>query len=172
MADTTALRRIVLLGALIVTIAACLLPVDEPPPHVPRAARSTRAVLAAAPVEAERPAPAEAVDVDPFAPRAWQAEPAAPVLAAAPPPVAPMVGPMPPAPPAPPPPLPFQFMGRLTDGLVPVVYLSHGEQTLVARSGETLEQTYKVLGIGATQIEFMYLPTGERQLMPLPVPGN
>ncbi|MBB3121524.1 hypothetical protein [Pseudoduganella violacea] len=101
---------------------------------------------------------------DPFAPRGWQA--AAPVPAAAAMPVQTLPAAAPP--PAGPPALPFQFVGQFMDGDQQLVYLGHGEQMLIAKNGEVLEQTYKVLNVGQTQIEFEHLPTGVRQLMPLP----
>ncbi|MEH6459746.1 hypothetical protein [Chitinimonas sp. JJ19] len=85
---------------------------------------------------------------------------------AAPAPV--VVAPALPVEPAGPPPLPFKFMGRLHDGGEQVVYLSQGEQTLIARVGETLGATYKVLGLDAQRIEFEYLPTGDKQQLALP----
>lgn len=53
-----------------------------------------------------------------------------------------------------------------------LVYLSHGEQAVVARNGETLEGTYKVLGIDPQRIEFEHLPTGEKQVLALTANDN
>ena len=175
MADTSRLRWLVLGSALIGTIVVSLMPVAEPIPHVARAGRATRAAAEVRQPVIVQTREADPVGVDPFAPRGWQNDPPAPVVAVSMASVKPFIGPPspPPATPrAPPPPLPFQFIGRLTDDSAPVVYLTHGEQTLVARSGETLEHTYKVLGFGPNQIEFLYLPTGEKQLMGLPVAGD
>ncbi|MDN3577339.1 hypothetical protein QWZ03_11235 [Chitinimonas viridis] len=104
-----------------------------------------------------------AMAANPFAPRNWQAPPL-PVVTPAPVVVAPALQ----VEPAGPPPLPFKFMGRLHDGGEQVVYLSQGEQTLIARVGETLGATYKVLGLDAQRIEFEYLPTGDKQQLALP----
>jgi hypothetical protein len=108
---------------------------------------------------------------DPFAPRNW----------------------LPPAPPAPavpartvaalqpvatitlpegPPPVPFQFAGRMNDGDDHVVYLARGDRALVARTGEVLENIYKVVSIDASQIEFVHIPTGQKQLLSLPAQEN
>lgn len=106
------------------------------------------------------------LEQDPFAPRGWTAPPPPPPPA----PVAPP--PLPPAAPAGPPPLPFRFMGRLNDGGTEVVYLSRGEQTLVAKAGETLESTYKVLSVAAQRIDFEYLPTGDTQSLTIAAPDN
>ena len=103
---------------------------------------------------------------DPFAPRLWQAPPAAP---AAPLSVA-LVTAQPALPPAQagPPPLPFRFTGRLIDGNDQVVYLSRGDQILVVRNGETLEDTYRVIALDARRMEFLHIPTGEKQTLSLP----
>lgn len=50
-----------------------------------------------------------------------------------------------------------------------VVYLSHGEQMLVARKGETLESMYLVVSIAPGQVELRHLPTGAVQFLNLPV---
>lgn len=99
---------------------------------------------------------------DPFAPRQWEAK-AEPT-----PPPPPVVAPPPPPPePTGPPPLPYKFMGSLNDGGVQTIYLSQGEQTLLAKPGAVLDGTYKVLSIDSQQIEFEYIPTGEHQRLPL-----
>jgi hypothetical protein len=53
-----------------------------------------------------------------------------------------------------------------------LLYLSRGDQTFIARSGETLEGAYKVLGIDAQGIEFEHLPTGEKQTLTIPASEN
>lgn len=177
MADSTRLRWAIWAVVLLVTGVACLLPIeDEPAGHAERARRPSRVALKGAVPLTPLSPPIEGVDVDPFAPRAWQAAVVPPTVAVAPSPVPTLVGPMPPPPPAPPPapppPLPFQFMGRLSDGTAPVIYLNHGDQTLVARAGDTIDQTYKVVSISPVQMEFLHMPTGEKQLMSLPVTDN
>ena len=107
---------------------------------------------------------------DPFAPRGWVA---APITQSVVTPVAPVeiaavtlpvvIGP---------PPLPFQFTGRMNDNNEQVIYLSHGDQMLLARQGETLESTYKVVTIEPLRIEFEHLPTGEKQTLALPASDN
>lgn len=108
--------------------------------------------------------------LDPFAPRGWQLPPPpapTPVAVAAVPAV-------PVAPPAPvgPPPLPYKFMGAMNDDGNIVIYLSRGDQALVARGGETLDGTYKVLAIDSQHIEFEHLPTGEKQSLSIPASEN
>lgn len=63
-------------------------------------------------------------------------------------------------------------MGRLNDGDVQMVYLSRGDQTLVARNGEALDGTYKVIDIAPRHIDFEHMPTGERQSLNMPAPEN
>ena len=102
---------------------------------------------------------------DPFAPRNWMspapapepAKPGAPTRE-----VAAVV--LPQGPPA----LPFKFAGRMNDGDDQVIYLARGETALIARNGDVLESTYKIVGISATQIEFEHLPTGQKQALPFP----
>jgi hypothetical protein len=102
---------------------------------------------------------------DPFAPRNW--------LPPAPPPEPVKSGPpsrevaavvLPPGPPA----LPFKFAGRMNDGDDQVIYLARGETALIARQGDVLENTYKIVSINASQIELEHLPTGQKQALALP----
>ena len=173
--DKSTKRRAVLFGLLAVTLVAAFAPQDEfvndqsvvpatpiatPPLSLPAIASGPPTTLTAETTPT----------VDPFAPRDWL-PPTAPV-ASVPAPVAVTVAPPLPQAPAGPPPLPYQFMGRLNDGDRQMVYLSKGDQPLVARIGETLEGTYKVLGIEPGRIDFEYTPTGERQSLNLPAPEN
>jgi hypothetical protein len=109
-------------------------------------------------------------ELDPFAPRGWQAppppEPVAPKVVTA------AVAPEAPVAPIGPPPLPFRFVGSMMDNEQQVIYLGRGEQALVARNGETLDGTYKVLSINTQQIEFEYLPTGDKQSLSFPTPNT
>ncbi|WP_070361147.1 hypothetical protein [Duganella sp. HH105] len=106
-------------------------------------------------------------DVDPFAPRGWQAPPPP-----APPPSAPLVVAAvdltPPGPPA----LPFRFVGSMNDSVEQVVYLARGDLAFVARTGEVLDSQYKVVAIDPTHIEFEYLPSGARQTLAFPARDN
>jgi hypothetical protein len=119
--------------------------------------------LAGSRVDDESDAPSEP-ETDPFAPRGWKAPPPPPPPVA----LAPVVVPGPPPPPPGPPPLPFRFTGRMNDGGEQVIYVSHGDQIFLVQTGDTLENTYKVLAVDAKQIEFEHLPTGIKQTLPLP----
>lgn len=166
------IRWSILLTALGATLVAMFLPVASPAlapvanAHAP--APKAPISVAVAPASAVNGVWEPLLD-DPFAPRHWEA-PAqsapAPVVVA-PPPVAEVVV----APPGPPP-LPFQFVGQMNDSADQVVYLARGEQALLARKGETLEGTYKVLAITPVQIEFEHLPTGQKQALVFPPRNN
>lgn len=165
----------VLLALAAITAAASLYPPGDrntaaaAPHHAPR----TQSQRPAEGPEVDNAAPMEEQDnADPFAPHGWQAPPAPPeqpkpATAAVPAAAAA-------APPAPPP-LPFKFMGRMNDGNdsgQQMIYLSKGEQIVVVQGGETLDGTYKVVSIEQDHIEFEYLPSGEKQLLPIPAPDK
>lgn len=103
---------------------------------------------------------------DPFAPRSWTygAEPITPSAALSSvatvnvaETVAETVGSTPP--------LPYKFLGKFNDGTELVVYLGRGEQSWVAKNGETLEGIYKIVEITEKNIEFVYLPREEKQTL-------
>lgn len=101
---------------------------------------------------------------DPFAPRSWEPPPPPPpptlktqnIVRNEPAPVQAPVGP---------PPLPYSYMGQMLDGGEQVVYLGRGEQLVVARLDETLEGVYKVIRMTNSEIEFLHLPSGEKQIL-------
>jgi len=157
-----------LLTALIATIAAIIYPTDEGSDVVGyvQPIREKSAVVD----KNLTTQPATSVDKwlandeDPFAPRSWQAAAPEPDAARA---IVPLVAEAAPPPPALP--LPYAFVGQMADGSNRVVYLNRGEQLLLARTGEVLEGTYKVVQITASQIEFETVATGLRQVLPIPV---
>lgn len=172
MASSARLRWSILLSALAATLVAIWYPLDQ----------TGAAASAPAPRRAPLPVPAahaatpaangvwEPLLADPFAPRHWDAPPApvAPPVVA---PAAPVVVEAPAAP-AGPPALPFQFVGQMSDSADKVVYLSRGDSALIARVGDTLEGSYKVLDITPLQIEFEHLPTGQKQALAFPSRNN
>jgi len=161
-----------LLSALGLTIVAILYPLEQPRPSPTKISRAPAPQPQNAP-KVGTPASRGVWDPllsDPFAPRRWDAPPV-PVVAPVAPPPAPVVAEVVPAPVGPPP-LPFQFVGQMYDSTDQVVYLSRGEQALIARVGEVLEGSYKVLDITPLQIEFEHLPTGQKQALAFPPRNN
>jgi hypothetical protein len=163
---------LLLTASAITTVAAIFAPDGSNLPDFSRQPKPVAPVRPVAPLQATPSADGEAFGDepdDPFAPRGWQVLPAPPppaaVVAAAPAPVQPSA-------PAGPPPLPFKFMGRMNDDGKQVIYLSHGDQMLVARDGETLETSYKVVAVEARHIDFEYTPTGEKQTLEIPAADN
>ena len=89
-----------------------------------------------------------------------------------PPPVAVVVAPPLPPPPAPPaaPPLPFRYFGKWIDGNTTVIFLwNNGEGQSVA-AGDTVEGTYRIEAITDSAIDFVYLPLGSKQTLPISKP--
>lgn len=98
---------------------------------------------------------------DLFAARSWTpAAPAVPVNAA------PQKPASPPAPSAPP--LPFKYLGRKTDGDKVTVFLEKGEYAYRAGPGEVIDNTYRVVSIGVSTVDFVYLPLGTKQTLSFP----
>lgn len=161
--------------ALAGTLTAIFYPVDDggnesigdnvaAPRAAASAAKTTTAVSGVTATAQSRWIAAEA---DPFAPKGWQPEPVtlqpaaesqAPVaiVEAAPPPV----------------PLPFKFVGQMNDGTDLVIYLSSGDQVVLARQGDTLDGGYRVSSIGPTQIEFESIASGLKQPLAIPAKDN
>ncbi|MYM67702.1 hypothetical protein GTP45_12770 [Pseudoduganella sp. FT55W] len=109
-----------------------------------------------------------AADANPFESKAWQ--PPQPVAATSRT-VQPVIAAEAPPPP-PPPPLPFKFIGQMNDGSDLIVYLSSGEQVVVARLGDLLDGGYKVSTISPTNIEFVSASSGLKQSLAIPAKEN
>jgi hypothetical protein len=137
-------------------------------PRTPaRAALALKVDAIAATAAAAQPGWIAAV-ADPFATKGWQPPPpVVPPTVAAPAPVA-MVDLTPP----PPPPLPFKFVGQMNDGTDLVIYLSSGDQVVLARQGDVLDGGYKVSAISPTQIEFESVSSGLKQPLAIPAKDN
>jgi hypothetical protein len=87
-----------------------------------------------------------------FAPATWAPPPPKPTPPpAAPPPVAP--------------PLPFTFVGKRREGADWEVFLGRGEQTLVVRQQQTIDNLYRIDEIKPPTMTVTYLPLGERQTL-------
>jgi hypothetical protein len=122
-----------------------------------------------------RPAPAaSAVRLEPLIARDLLVPERAPLPAArnpfyaavVPPPPAASAASAPPAPAPPPPtapPLPYTVVGKKLEGGAWEVYLSRGDQVLVATAGTMLEGQYKVERIQPPTMNLIYLPLGRAQ---------
>lgn len=101
----------------------------------------------------------------------WQARKlnlgTAPVFRLAPLPQAvakPTPAPMPEAPTGPPP-LPFRFLGHMVENGRVAVLLSHKSGDLVAKTGDVLDETYRVDELSLAEIRFTYLPLNQTQTL-------
>ncbi|MFJ4196307.1 hypothetical protein [Pseudomonas sp. NPDC089534] len=56
------------------------------------------------------------------------------------------------------PPVPFQFVGRLHDRSDLQVFLQDGEKIYVVRSGDVIDDTWKITGISDLELSLVYLP--------------
>lgn len=161
-------RSLVLSSLLAATVAAIFYPVDDTPAPRSRSARAAPAkVVGQQNADPEPPSRGwMAAEENPFAPRGWVAPPPPPPAQARA--VAAVVLPEAPPPPPPPEPLPYRFLGQMSDGDDRVIYLGQGEQVVPARQGDVLDGRYKVVAIGASQMEFEQTTSGLRQTLPLP----
>ncbi|MND86592.1 hypothetical protein D3C76_607120 [compost metagenome] len=139
---------------------------DDVAVAVPSTSTSGKAVAALQPGAAQ-PATAKAVKPsalpaggDLFAAKSWKPAPvlatvsAAQAQAAAAPVVVPTA-----------PPLPFQFIGRLDDRNDVQVFLQNGEKLYVVRNGDMIDDTYRIVGISATEMNMVYLPLHQSQTL-------
>lgn len=164
-------RRLLLFVAFTGTLAAIFYPVEEEGSDalrpVVRPAVRQQPVAAISAAESEERGSWIAADADPFASKAWQAPlPVTEVSRA----VQAVV--VVDAPPPPPPVLPFKFVGQMNDGSDLVVYLSKGDQVVVARLGDLLDGGYKVSAISSTHIEFETVSSGLKQPLAIPAKEN
>lgn len=164
------IRWMGLLSALGLTLAAVFYPTEAEDPLSIAVVGATRPALASVTSKVPRSEQAMWInsDVNPFAPRGWQQPPV--VIDATSESVQPAQSQV--EAPSPPPPLPYKFLGEMIDGSDRVIYLGRGDQVLLARVGEVLENSYKVVGIGASRIDFESLPSGLKQSLTIPVRDN
>lgn len=172
MNDSTRLRVFLPLAALAAGIALVFAPVgkDDGISHAveraPRTASTSLTMPGGDTALAQVPRSGKS---DPFAPRQWRAAP--PVAVAPTVPVAPAPAAMPALQPTlhKAPTMPYKFVGQMDDGGRVVVYLSRGEQVLLARLGEIVEGEYKVVSITPSEVTFEYLPAGTTQILSIHV---
>lgn len=65
------------------------------------------------------------------------------------------------------PPLPFKVLGQYVDGDEPAVFLQFNEKTLVVKSGESVDENYRIESIAQGKITFLYVPLAEKQTLAL-----
>ena len=89
-----------------------------------------------------------------------------------PPPVAMATAPAPPPPPPAPttPPLPFRYFGKWVDGDRTVVFLWNNSEGHSAAAGDTVEGMYRIESITDSSVDFIYLPLGSKQTLPITKP--
>lgn len=130
------------------------------PPAPARAPRSTPATDDLDLTALTRPATLEIAE-HLFAPPPSAAQRSAP----SPPPAAPVVTAQPPPPKAPS--LPFRYLGRLVDGERISAFVASGTQNLSLKTGDVIDNLYRVERIADDALDFVYLPLDERQSLTL-----
>jgi hypothetical protein len=90
----------------------------------------------------------------------------------APPPVTAAITPLPPPPPPAPttPALPFRYFGKWVDGEKTAVFLWQNNEGRSVSAGETLDGTYQIESITDSSVNFIYLPLGSKQALPITHP--
>jgi len=91
------------------------------------------------------------IAADPFSAQSWLPRRKPAVVSAPPDPVTP--------------PLPYRFAGQFHRESGIEVYVARGEEIFPVKEGDTLDGQYKVDSVGATEVSFIYLPSGARQTM-------
>ncbi len=73
------------------------------------------------------------------------------------------------APPPPPqaPPLPFAYLGKLAEGDNTTVFLSMGDRNLVVRTGDVIDNNYRVEEVTDAAVVLTYLPLTMKQTLPI-----
>ncbi len=90
----------------------------------------------------------------------------------APPPAAVAITPAPPPPPPAPttPPLPFRYFGKWVDGEKTAVFLWQNNESRSVSAGDTVDGTYQIESITESSVNFIYLPLGSKQTLPITNP--
>jgi hypothetical protein len=63
------------------------------------------------------------------------------------------------------PPLPFTYLGRLHTTDSDTAFVALGERNLVVRSGDVIQDTYRVERVAGSAVTFRHLPTGAQQTL-------
>jgi hypothetical protein len=72
-----------------------------------------------------------------------------------------------PAPPPQAPPLPFAYLGKLAEGNSTTVFLSMGDRNLVVRTGDVIDNNYRVEEVTEAAVVLTYLPLTVKQTLPI-----
>src|SRR5881628_1166226 len=91
------------------------------------------------------------IAADPFSTQSWLPRRKPAVVSAPPDPVTP--------------PLPYRFAGQFHRESGIEVYVARGEEIFPVKEGDTLDGQYKVDSVSATEVSFIFLPSGARQTM-------
>src|SRR5213083_2713617 len=92
------------------------------------------------------------IAADPFSAQSWLPRRKPAVVSSAPPePVTP--------------PLPYRFAGQFHRESGIEVYVARGEEVFPVKEGDTLDGQYKVDSVSATEVSFIFLPSGARQTL-------
>ena len=155
--------RIAVLIALLAAAAAWVA-IDLRSPAVPTSAKAPASGASQDPERAAAPAsevkqpgiPARSalgrIAADPFSAQSWLPRRKPAVVSSAPPePVTP--------------PLPYRFAGQFHRESGIEVYVARGEEIFPVKEGDTLDGQYKVDSVSATEVSFIYLPSGARQTL-------
>ena len=73
-----------------------------------------------------------------------------------------------PAAPREPPPLPFIYLGQMVDQGKTTVFVGRGDDHYDVAPGLVIDDTYKVERVTETQVTFVYVPLGARQVLAVP----
>lgn len=68
------------------------------------------------------------------------------------------------------PPLPYRYLGRWEENGVLTLILGHGDLSIPARSGQTLDGQWRIDRISARRIDFTFLPLNTRAHLALEEP--
>jgi hypothetical protein len=66
------------------------------------------------------------------------------------------------------PPLPFAYLGRIVDGDKTTLFVIRDGEYYVISGPEAIDRQYRVAEVDPNAITFVYLPSGTRQVLPLP----
>lgn len=173
------LKRWFIWGALLLTLLACLLPVDRNNNEVPHSNRPRLSVIdpvdggsKAASTPPGRPAPVSTVaSLKPRDEGAYSElhlfSPPTPLDVPPAPPVAlfPTPAPVPNISGAPqqPPPFPIRVLGQMVDGDEISVFLQYQDQNLVAKEGDLIDQTYRIEKIQKSSLSLRNIASDDLQ---------